>query len=128
MECVCVCVVCCVLCVVCRYWATHIHRLKPWIESFISQPVFHCFPLKEAFRYLFSYLSPFHEIKKFLKAPCAGSSFPCRAFSIVARGLSCPMPGMGDLSSPTRDQIHIPCIARQTLNHWTSREVPLMKF
>ena len=29
-----------------------------------------------------------------------------------------------DLNSPTRDQIHVPCIARQILNYWTTREVP----
>ena len=27
-------------------------------------------------------------------------------------------------SSWIRDQIHVPCIARQILNHWTTREVP----
>ena len=32
--------------------------------------------------------------------------------------------GMWDLSSPTRDQTCIPCIARWILNHWTTREVP----
>ena len=32
--------------------------------------------------------------------------------------------GMWDLSSPTKDQTHIPCIGRQSLNHWTSREIP----
>ena len=32
--------------------------------------------------------------------------------------------GMWDLSSPTRDQTGVPCIARQVLNHWTTREVP----
>ena len=31
---------------------------------------------------------------------------------------------MWDLSSPTRGQIHVPCLARQILNHWTTREVP----
>ena len=31
---------------------------------------------------------------------------------------------MWDLSSPARDQTRIPCIARQILNHWTTREVP----
>ena len=31
-------------------------------------------------------------------------------------------------SPPTRDQTHVPCIARQTLNHWTSREVPGANF
>ena len=31
---------------------------------------------------------------------------------------------MWDLSSPSRDQIRVPCIARQILNHWTTREVP----
>ena len=32
--------------------------------------------------------------------------------------------GMWDLSSQTGDQTGIPCIARQILNHWTTREVP----
>ena len=32
---------------------------------------------------------------------------------------------MWDLSSPTRDGAHIPCIGRQILNHWTTREVPI---
>ena len=32
--------------------------------------------------------------------------------------------GMWALSSPTRDQTRIPCIGRQSLNHWTAREVP----
>ena len=31
-----------------------------------------------------------------------------------------------DLSSPTRDQTHVPCTGRQILNHWTTREVPLI--
>ena len=31
------------------------------------------------------------------------------------------------LSSWTRDQTHVPCIARQVLNHWTSREVPPLR-
>ena len=31
---------------------------------------------------------------------------------------------MWDLSSRIRDQTHIPCIARQILNHWATREVP----
>ena len=32
--------------------------------------------------------------------------------------------GMWDLNSPTRDLAHVPCIGRQILNHWTTREVP----
>ena len=32
---------------------------------------------------------------------------------------------MWDLSSPTRDQIHVLSIGRQILNHWTTREVPV---
>ena len=31
---------------------------------------------------------------------------------------------MQDLSSLTRDRTHTPCMDRQSLNHWTSREVP----
>ena len=36
--------------------------------------------------------------------------------------------GMWDLSSPTRDQTCTPCIGRQSLNHWTAREVPEKNF
>ena len=32
--------------------------------------------------------------------------------------------GMGDLSSPTRDQTQIPCIGRRSLNYWTTRKAP----
>ena len=30
---------------------------------------------------------------------------------------------MWDLSSPTRDGTHVPCIGRRILSHWTTREV-----
>ena len=36
--------------------------------------------------------------------------------------------GLWYLSSLTRDQIHVPCIRRQILNHWTTREVPRLSF
>ena len=36
--------------------------------------------------------------------------------------------GLWDLSSLTRDQTHTLCIGRQSLNHWTSREVPLFVY
>ena len=32
--------------------------------------------------------------------------------------------GMWDLSLPTRNRAHLPCIGRLSLNHWTTREVP----
>ena len=32
--------------------------------------------------------------------------------------------GMRDLSSPTRDRTRTPSTGRQSLNHWTAREVP----
>ena len=35
---------------------------------------------------------------------------------------------MWDLSSPIRDQTYIPCIGRQILYHWTTREDPLTIF
>ena len=34
--------------------------------------------------------------------------------------------GMWDLSSPTRDRNHTPCIARWSLNHWTAGDVPVI--
>ena len=36
--------------------------------------------------------------------------------------------GMWGLSSPTRDQAHTSCIGRQSLNHWTARDVPINCF
>ena len=35
---------------------------------------------------------------------------------------------MWDLSSPTRNWTCTPCTGRQSLNHWTTREVPLSAF
>ena len=35
---------------------------------------------------------------------------------------------MGDLSSLKRDQTHIPCITKWSLNHWTTREFPKQSF
>ena len=35
---------------------------------------------------------------------------------------------MWDLSSPTRDQTCVPCIGRQILYHWTTREVPITEY
>ena len=32
--------------------------------------------------------------------------------------------GIWDLSSPTRDRTHVPCIGTWILDHWTIREVP----
>ena len=36
--------------------------------------------------------------------------------------------GMWDLSSLTRDWIRTPCIGRWSLNHWSTREVPIEGF
>ena len=53
---------------------------------------------------------------------------------VVAHGLSrcdswSQLPhSMWDLSSLTRDQTHVPCIARQIPNHWTPREVPVIYY
>ena len=44
---------------------------------------------------------------------------------VVAQGLSCPAASVAP-TSPTRDQTHVHCVARQILNHWTTREVPLL--
>ena len=34
---------------------------------------------------------------------------------------------MWDLSAPIRDQTRVPCIARQILIHWTTRQVPCLE-
>ena len=57
------------------------------------------------------------------------SAFPrlfCRGKGIRARGgttIQTPS-GLWDLNSPTRDRTLTPCIGRQSLNHWTTREIP----
>ena len=50
-------------------------------------------------------------------------------FILSVSGLSCSvwawlLHGRSGPSSQTRDQIWVPCIGRQILNHWTTREVP----
>ena len=35
---------------------------------------------------------------------------------------------MWDRGSPTRGGTHVPCIGRQILNHWSTREVPQLLF
>ena len=60
----------------------------------------------------------------FFEGGCAGSLLQCVAFSSCSMWASLPC-HMWDLSSPTRDQICIPCIGRWILNHGPTREVPL---
>ena len=36
--------------------------------------------------------------------------------------------GLWDLDSSARDPTHAPCTAALSLNHWTTREVPLLTF
>ena len=55
----------------------------------------------------------------------------CSRYGVQAQvlwpvGLAAPL--HVDLSSLTRDWTHIPRIARQVLNHWTTTEVPLKSF
>ena len=55
----------------------------------------------------------------------AGSFIPAHGLS-SHRAWAQLFHSMWDLSSPTRDQTCISCIARQILNHWTTREVPIL--
>ena len=45
----------------------------------------------------------------------------CRTWTQLPRG-------MRDPGSPTRNRTPVPCFARQILNHWTTRELPLCCF
>ena len=47
----------------------------------------------------------------------------CLCFMFWFFGCDWPR-GVQNLSSPTRDWTHTPCIGRQSLNHWTVREIP----
>ena len=35
--------------------------------------------------------------------------------------------GIWNPNSLTRDQTHVPCVARQILNHWAAREAPIFQ-
>ena len=61
---------------------------------------------------------------------CGAQALECVGFSswrisslAVVCVLSCPL-RMWDLSSPIRDQTHIPYIGRWLLNYWATKEVP----
>ena len=57
--------------------------------------------------------------------------FFCRSLLFVLQYCFCFMfwsPGIRDLSFLTRDQTHIPCIGRQSLNHSTAREFLFLMF
>ena len=44
---------------------------------------------------------------------------------ILLLAVSC---SLWDLSALTRDWTHTPCVERQSINHWTTREVPKIQF
>ena len=46
----------------------------------------------------------------------------CNLSLVAACRLSCP--AACEISSPTWDPTHVPCIGRQILSHWTTRQVP----
>ena len=54
----------------------------------------------------------------------AASALCCGAWAqLLTPGAYLP-DSMWDLTSPTRDQTCVPCVGRQILNPWTTREVP----
>ena len=66
----------------------------------------------------------------FLKFGCTGSSLRyanSSSWGMVFSSFGAPalLPlSMWDLSSLTKDQTCIPCIERQILNHWVTRQIP----
>ena len=70
--------------------------------------------------------------KKYLTALAYRSSWQCVGSLVAAHRLSnCSMRAqlphsMWDLSYLTRDRTRVPCIARQIINSWTTREVPVL--
>ena len=65
---------------------------------------------------------------------CIGSSLRQAGSFLAVHGLSsCGMwarllPEMWDLSSQTRDGTHVPAVTRESVNHWTTRDVRLIYF
>ena len=51
------------------------------------------------------------------------------ACRLLSWGAEAKLPqGMWDLTSLTRNGAHVPCVERQTLNHWATREVPIFLY
>ena len=53
---------------------------------------------------------------------CGTGSLEREGSVVTAHGLL--LLAVWNLSSLIRDRTHVPCMARQILNHWTTREVP----
>ena len=76
--------------------------------------------------------NPAHSFFFFLKILWCGSSY-LKSLLNLLQYCFCHMlwvffwpQGMWDLSPSTREWTHTPCIGRHSLNHWTTREVPIL--
>ena len=105
--------------------------IHSYIHMFISRMVNISFSLTLFFFFSFQLTSNgkhFFFFFFFFSFCCVGSLL-WRMGTRVHRPCSCGMwaylpHGMWDVSFLTRDQTHVPCIGRQILNHWSTREVP----
>ena len=104
--------------------------IHSYIHMFISRMVNISFSLTLFFFFSLSRLLQMVNISSFFFFSfCCVGSLLWRMGTRVHRPCSCGMwaylpHGMWDVSFLTRDQTHVPCIGRQILNHWTTREVP----
>ena len=76
------------------------------------------------FKYLFIWLLQVLVVVRGLLSSCGRWAPEPGGSVVVAHGHSCPA-ACGILVLPTRDRTCTPCIGRQILNQWASREVPV---
>ena len=126
--------------VYCKYWCRKLqHAILPFFYFFCCWFLLICFC---KFIFIFWLLWAFIAVSGLslfvVSRGCAGWAAQVShwgwvpllqsAGSVVeAHGFRCLAPG--HVESPwSQDQTHVPCIGRQSLNHWTNREVPVFFF
>ena len=98
--------------------------LAPSFPIFIS--VCPQYTLKTISFYLFTWLCWVLVATRRIFTAVCGLLSSCGLWVLLPHGMA--WHGMWDPSSPTRDWTCVPCVGRQTLTHWTTREVPDLHF
>ena len=115
---------------VCLLAASHDTKNLTWTTSFTLTII--QWPRHYYYYFIFMPASGLSRDMQDLLLQCTGSALWRVGFvslvevhGLSSCGAQASLPlDMWDLSSPTRDRPHIPCIGKRILYHWTTREVP----
>ena len=101
----------------CHLQASIIHETAPWLQG---ATLFH-----SLYTGFFLSLNVYYSLFIHFWLPQQSGLFVVACSPLSSCGAWAKLPlGTWDLSSKIRDWTHAPCIGKQSLNHWTTREVP----